>query len=253
MKLKEYYYVYRITNIQLNKHYIGYRHCFCDPINDIGFKYFSCSKDKEFKKDQILNKEHYTYTIIETFKTKEDALKLEIKLHNKFNVGINESFYNRAKQTSDGFDRTGIKHTDKVKRKISIFQRGRKTSDKTKKIMSDAKKGRIFSDEHKEKISIAQKGKIFSEEHKKNLSIARTGENNANAIKINIYNKKDEVIFNCNGGFKPFCSMNNLPYESFKKTYQKNTKLLFNLSGGRSRAFIDKYSQYSGWYARVII
>ena len=32
---------------------------------------------------------------------------LEIKLHNKFNFGVNEKFYNKAIQSSTGFDVSG--------------------------------------------------------------------------------------------------------------------------------------------------
>ena len=45
-------------------------------------------------------------------------MKLEIKLHNKFNVGVNESFYNKVKQTSTGFDTTGrVRTEDEIKKR----------------------------------------------------------------------------------------------------------------------------------------
>jgi len=109
--MKRYHYTYRITNTQTNKYYYGSRTTPKKkevlPINDLGIKYFSSSKDKDFIKDQKQNPKNYKYKVIQIFDTRQEAIELEIKLHNRFNVGINESFYNRAKQTSTGFDTTG--------------------------------------------------------------------------------------------------------------------------------------------------
>lgn len=102
------HYTYRITNIKLNKHYYGCRSSKVEPKLDLGIKYFSSSKDKLFVQDQKENSLHYKYKIIKIFNTREEAIQLEIKLHNRFNVGINESFYNKSKQTSIGFSTFGI-------------------------------------------------------------------------------------------------------------------------------------------------
>jgi len=112
----KYHYVYRITNTKLNKHYYGTRTS-KNPKEDIGIKYFSSSKDKDFIKDQKENPQNYKYKIIKIFNNRKEAIKLEIKLHSKFDVGVNESFYNRAKQTSTGWDRTGCMNSTKAKEK----------------------------------------------------------------------------------------------------------------------------------------
>jgi len=145
------HYVYRITNIRLNKHYYGVRTSKNKtPEEDIGIYYFSSSTDKDFIKDQKENPQDYKYKVIKKFNTREEAIELEIKLHNKFNVGINESFYNKTKQTSVGFDRSGIPT--------------------------------IFTKKHKENLSAAGKNRIFTKKHKENLSVAKlnkyNGENN---------------------------------------------------------------------------
>ena len=106
--MKKYNYVYRITNNKLNKHYIGARSSNIEPHLDLGVKYFSSSSDKEFKQDQIDNKTNYSYYIIDIFATREESINLEVYLHDKYNVGINESFYNKCKQTSTKFDTTGL-------------------------------------------------------------------------------------------------------------------------------------------------
>ena len=94
--MKKYHYIYRITNLKLKKHYYGVRTSKCHPKDDIGVKYFSSSKDKEFIQDQKATPCSYKYKVIKIFNTRKEAVELEIKLHNKFDVGINESFYNRA-------------------------------------------------------------------------------------------------------------------------------------------------------------
>lgn len=104
----KYHYVYRITNKTLNKHYYGVRSSKVEPKLDLGIKYFSSSTDKDFIKDQNENPDNFKYKVIRNFESRKDALCFEINLHNKFDVSINESFYNLSKQTSTGFDTTGI-------------------------------------------------------------------------------------------------------------------------------------------------
>lgn len=128
----KYHYVYRITNTQTNKHYYGVRSSKVEPKLDLGIKYFSSSTDKEFIKEQKENKSIFKYKIIKQFNSREEAVKLEIKLHSKFDVGLNESFYNRAKQTSTRFDTTGIKHTDEFREKNSVAQTGKTLSEEHK-------------------------------------------------------------------------------------------------------------------------
>ena len=115
----KYHYVYRITNIQEKKHYYGVRSSKIEPKLDLGIKYFSSSKDKDFIQEQKDDKNIFKYKIIKTFDSREEAIKLEIKLHAKFNVGINESFYNKAKQTSTGYDTFGTTKSKDFKRNIS--------------------------------------------------------------------------------------------------------------------------------------
>jgi hypothetical protein len=145
-----YHYVYRITNIIENKHYYGKRSTKIEPKKDLGAKYFSSSKDKLFISDQKENPSNYKYKVIVCTTTSKKAIELEIKLHSKFDVGVNPSFYNRAKQTSVGWDTTGIpvwagrKHTEETKRKLSEIRKkvtGWNHTNETKAKMSNAKKG----------------------------------------------------------------------------------------------------------------
>lgn len=102
-----FYYVYRITNKILNKHYYGFRSCKTHPKEDLGVKYIS-STDKSFICDQKENPQNYKYKVVKIFNNKVDDINLEVKLHGQLNVAINESFYNLAKQTSTKFTTAGI-------------------------------------------------------------------------------------------------------------------------------------------------
>lgn len=108
--MTKYHYTYRITNMVEHKHYYGARSSKVHPTQDLGIKYFSNSIDKEFMSEQKLNPQNFKYKIIKIFETREEAIAMEIKLHAKFDVGVNESFYNKAKQTSIGFDTTDLSY-----------------------------------------------------------------------------------------------------------------------------------------------
>lgn len=159
--MQKYHYVYRITNIQENKHYYGVRTSKVEPKLDLGVKYFSSSSNKEFINNQKENNQIFTYKVIKTYGSREEAVNMEIKLHNRLNVNINDSFYNKSKQTSKSWDTTGIK-----------------ISEETRKRMSIASKARIMTDETKHKISNSHKGLLLSEETKRKISKTSSGENN---------------------------------------------------------------------------
>lgn len=103
----------------------------------------------------------------------------------------NVAFANRAKATSVGFDRTGVKHTDAAKYKISLAKQGRTCSEETRQKMSEAKQGsnnpsfgKACSEETKQKISAALAGsnnpmfgKTPSEETRQKMSAAKQGSN----------------------------------------------------------------------------
>lgn len=68
--------------------------------------------------------------------------------------------------------RTGLKHTEATKQKISNSHIGKKNSDLARKKISEFNKGRKQTEEHKNKISEANKGKTLSEETKQKMSVA---------------------------------------------------------------------------------
>ncbi len=195
------HYVYRITNTQENKHYYGVRSSNVEPKLDLGIKYFSSSTDKDFIKEQKENKSIFKYKILKILYTRTEAVCLEIKLHNKFDVAKNESFYNRAKQTSTGFDPTGTKLSDERKKQISELGKGRIFSESSKQKMREKATGRKHSiasinkmkelksnvsDETKAKISSSKKGQTHTEETKQKISNSLKNRKLSNDVKQKI-------------------------------------------------------------------
>lgn len=108
-----YHYVYRITNLVEKKHYYGKRSSKIEPKLDLGKKYFGSPSGKTNKwiiSDQKNNPQNYKYKIIRLCNTSHEAQKLESILHYKFNVDVNQKFYNEVKSSytnSLGFDPIG--------------------------------------------------------------------------------------------------------------------------------------------------
>jgi hypothetical protein len=196
--MNKYHYVYRITNTKLNKHYYGTRSSNIEPSKDLGVKYFSSTSDKEFRDDQKNNPQDYKYVIVSVFNSREDALKLEIKLHNRFNVGFNESFYNRAKQTSTFYNKEGIPLSDEHRAKMSRKLKGRVFSKQTLEKMRLGQLGNKLSEETKAKIKKKQLEFNYkpSEEFKEYLRELNTGVNvyhDPNTKENRRFNNIDEV------------------------------------------------------------
>lgn len=192
----KYHYVYRVTSIQENKHYYGYRSSTDSPENDLGVKYFTSSTNLKFKELFRNNPENYKLKIVSVFDTREEAMLLEIKLHNKFNVGVNSNFYNKCKATSTGFTTEGISHihSDETKKKISKTSKGRVVSQKTKDKLSKANSGKKHTQEHVAKISKANRGKKYTQDHKNKLSEAKKGKTLTQEHRSNISKAKQGIV-----------------------------------------------------------
>lgn len=182
-----YHYTYRISNTIEHKHYYGRRSSKIEPKMDLGYKYFSSSRDLNFIKDQKENPQNYKYKIVAIYDCLEKALALEVKLHRKFNVGKNPAFYNRACQTATRYTATNMS----IERRKILSERwkgelnpnnyisnkgennpmfgsarfgelnpfyGKKHSEETLLRMRNVKLGKTYSEETKRKLSAMRKG-----------------------------------------------------------------------------------------------
>jgi hypothetical protein len=184
-----YHYVYRITNKVTGKHYYGKRSSKNIPIEDLGKKYFSSSKNKSFIKEQKDYPERFKYKVVKVCESEQEALLLEVKLHLKFNVKSNNSFINNANQTSQKFSTSGkVTAIDTTTNKVvsvdkETFEKSEnlvgvrinsKMSDSHKKAISKANKGRTFTETHKQNIGKANKGRPISEATKRAFELQRS-------------------------------------------------------------------------------
>jgi hypothetical protein len=101
------HYTYMITlkaPTDSRKFYIGVRSCKCAPNHD---NYFGSSRplNKWLKQNGKVNVEKQVLAI---WKSRVDAVNHEMLLQDCFDVVKNPEFWNRAKQTSTGFDTTGL-------------------------------------------------------------------------------------------------------------------------------------------------
>lgn len=222
-----YHYTYRITYIKDRMYYYGVHSCNCLPKEDIGVKYFSSSKNKEFIKDQKENPQDYKYKVLKIFSTRKEAIEHEIFLHKKFNVKLHKQFYNKSNQTSTGFDTAG-KEGNKGYFAAKHINTGKIVYISTELYHSSGQyqslfKGRTHSEETKRLISIKQMGHVSdikgltfdeyygeekSQELKKKLSIfasSRKGELNGFYGKHHTEDTK-KYIGNCSVGMAVYIS-----------------------------------------------
>ena len=72
----------------------------------------------------------------------------------------------------------------------------------------------------------------------RNSETKSSGAKNSQAIKINIYNSNNELMFECHGNFKKMCEDNELPFNALKKSYKYNTRL-YESSNSNQKRIID--------------
>ena len=150
-------YTYQITNTLTSRYYIGVRSCNILPIDDIGKIYFSSSSDANFMAEQK-ETSYFTYEILGEFSSREEAVQHEVFLHMFYDVGANPSCYNKAKQTSTGFDKTGMIISQETRDKMSKAQIGKTLSHETKDKIKQFNIGRKHTQETKDKISVNNSG-----------------------------------------------------------------------------------------------
>jgi len=109
-KTENYHYTYLIKNKNIGLLYIG--------VHTGYGEYWGSSKSlsEDIKK---IGKQYFVKRILRVWDTRAEAMSHEIELHNRYDVAVNNRFYNKVKQTSTGFDNTGVTCSDLTKQKKS--------------------------------------------------------------------------------------------------------------------------------------
>jgi hypothetical protein len=156
-----YHYTYLSKDLSDGRLYIGSRSCKCKPEKDLS--YYGSFKDKTFKPTYKL--------ILKTFKTRKEAFKHEIYLHDVLDVAANPLFANRAKATTHGFSWAGQSHDQETRKKISdtLKKNVKSLSQEERRKRFGKSKGRKLSPKEIEERRTRNLGKKLSEETKNKI------------------------------------------------------------------------------------
>lgn len=118
--------------------YMGVRTSKVPPIEDV---YYGSSKHTPNGK--LVGK-----YILDTFKTRKEAVAYEVAWHSKYNVACNEKYYNKSNQKTTGFDTSGCVGSLKGVTGKNHPAFGCKRSSSTLEKMSIAMKGKNTGKRH---------------------------------------------------------------------------------------------------------
>ncbi len=100
--------------------------------------------------------------------------------------------------------------------------------------------------------------KMTSKERKEVFARDNRAGNNPCATYTNIYNIKDELMFECHGNFKEIINNNNLPSKQLWKSRSNDGEPIYNFVRACDETrvrnkFGDSYvDKYKGWYALIV-
>jgi ribosomal protein L37AE/L43A len=75
------------------------------------------------------------------------------------------------------------------------------------------------------------------------------GNKNGKAKRINIYNSKGELIFECHGNFGSTCGENGIPFKPITNSYRNNGIPIMTSELSKKYAKRNNVEKYIGWYA----
>lgn len=239
--------VYRITHIINLEHYYGSK----SNNKILGEGYKSTSSDLDFMNEQKNHPQNFKYKIIKTYDNSADKMIHEAYLHQKFDVKLNESFYNKANQTPFGFDTTGISSviSEKQRKQMSERMLGTTMTEEIKNKISKSVTGFKHTDEAKKKISEASKN--MSEETRLKIGSYHAGEKCHTALKIEIYDQFDNLVITTNGDFENVCERLKLPKKALKISYSSGGEGIYQKAKGGNAVKLIRQDlfKFKGWRA----
>ena len=189
-----------------------------------------------------------------------DEHKKNIGLSSKGRINTRKGIYNYSSKTwQNKFKRLRKKYNIKYinqNNNIKIIKFYIYTpEDRLKNSLS--RKGNTLANDTKRKISNSNKGiknhfygKHHTYEQKEKWKIDRKNTQNEsknhNAKQINIYDDKDNLIYECYGTFAKVCKEYNLPMNAFHNSYKNKGSRLYNSSKAHPK---EVYKKFKNWYA----
>lgn len=202
-------------------------------------------KGKLIKIKKELNCEPYIIKLKENLNSKT-AYELEAKYIKEIGrcnlkTGPLVNFTNGGEGTNGGKRKQwGEEHRRKIMeiRKLNPPRLGHKNSEHQKQSVSIALKNKPKSEEHRRKLSLAKSGGIMQ------------GSNSPSAIKINIYNSENKLMFECNGDFVKICKENSLPLYALRRSYYKEGEPIYLKTSFEKTTKLNE--NYKLWYAKKV-
>jgi len=236
--MKEYHYVYKITNLNPTderKFYIGVRTSTVLPEEDI--KYMGSSKYLT-KYIEELGIQNFSKSILSTWETRQEANQEEIRLHTLHEVSINRNYYNKAEAKNAGFctyNKIVVKNlkTDTIEliekqdycaNNFSHFHSGKRL---VKNLITD------------------KYLKITNIEYNNNKDLY----NIAGTKLIHIYDYNGNLRYTSNTNFQKLCKDNDLPHGALVLSYQNGGEPLYCNPQNTTGKILEKNKKFFGWYA----
>lgn len=226
--------IYKITNIQNGKIYIGYTqkddaikrwrdHCNAAKTTGPRWKFHNAINS--------YGEENFTFEVLYESNDLEHTLNV---MEPKFIIEHNSHYidgwgYN---MTTGGDGITGFRHSEETLKKLSLASTGKKHSEATKKKMSDYHKGKTFSAITRKRLSIAHTGMKkgpATEERKQKIRKALTGLKRSKQSRLNcarstylviLPNGTEEIV----KSLSLFCEERNLNSGSLRNTLHIDRK-----------------------------
>lgn len=260
------YYVYRVTNLTTLKYYYGSR---IQKANNILEDFWSYGTSSSEKQNILLNRKNYKVKIINTFNNYNDCIIYESYLHQYFEVGKNNKFFNKSKQTPFDFvpDRTGMINCLTKDKQPCYISSVEYQENKDKYISYSSNKVTCFDvrfdkfvqipkqefEQNRENYLTTSQRITCSEKTKNKMSLSAKNRMKPNRSKtINIFNSKGVIIYTVTGKFKEFCKDNNLPFTALKLSYQNNGSAIYINSKDSIKVMANNkgWLPYFGWSAK---
>lgn len=223
-----YHYTYIIQHRTENKRYIGVRSSKCTPQQDINY----WGSSKYLPSDISTN---HVKIILKEFSTRQEALEHEILLHTLNNVQSDSNYYNKAKQTSTGFNTGGA-----TMRPLSEEHRAKISKANSKPKKDSSKMGRY----ERNAITSANASKAQKQLYAQGYVNPRTG-----AVVTDETREKIRNIHISSGKFK---GTGNARFTPWFITYPDGTTVEYRNTTKEQQSLIDGYpkAQYQQMFSR---
>ena len=220
----------------------------------------------EWKKHLKKHGDDVTMKIYGIF-NENDVKEIALSFSEKNNIAKSKKWANRKYEDGiNGWNNKGYIPTNETKKKwlnsmLKVDNEGKNGFDRMKiNFMKNVDEHVYKANKTKENnivdgLNINQrtgvKHSILMKQKYANGEINSFGSKNSNAKKINIFNEKNELMFECYGTFKQICNENDLPFNALKKSYQENGKKIYKKTFNGNTP--KKFYKFKNWYAKEVL